>query len=67
MQKPENIAACCFGSDVHLFGTATRSASDNLIAEAFRKLMSAVSAPAVDDNDFRPRRSLAQIRQKRTY
>jgi hypothetical protein len=67
MQKPENIPACCFGSDVHLFGTTARSAPDKLIAEALRKLAGAVGAPAVDENNLRPSRSLAQIRQKRAY
>ena len=59
MQKPENFAACCIGSDVHLFRTAARAAPDNLIAEAFRQPVGAVSAPAIDDNNFRPTGSLA--------
>ena len=67
VQKPENIAACGVGSGVHLFCTAALAASDNLIAEALRQLVGAVSAPAIDDNNFRPVRSLAQIREKRAY
>ena len=67
MQKPENIAAGCIGSDVHLFRTAALAAPDNLIAEALRQLVGAVSAPAIDDNNFRPRGSLAQIREKWAY
>ena len=57
----------CIGSNVHLPGTAARAAPYNLIAEAFRQPVGAVSAPAIDDNNFRPRRSLAQIRQKSAY
>ena len=67
MQKPQNIAACGIGSDVHLFRTAALAASDNLIAEALRQLVGAVSARAIDDNNFRPTGSLAQIREKRAY
>ena len=59
VQKPENFAARCLGSDVHLFRTATRGAPDNLIAQAFRQLVGAVSAPAIDDDNFRPTGSLA--------
>ena len=64
MQKPENIAACCIGSDVHLFRTAALAAPDNLIAEALRQPVGAVSARAIDDNNFRPTGSLAQIRRE---
>ena len=64
MQKPENFAAGCIGSNVHLPGTAASGAPDDLIAQALRQLVGAVSASAIDDNNFRPRRSLAQIRQK---
>ena len=67
MQKPENFAAGCIGSNVHLPGTAACGAPDNLIAQALRQVVGAVSAPAIDDNNFRPRRSLAQIRQKSAY
>jgi hypothetical protein len=67
MQKPQYIAACGIGSDVHLFRTAALAASDNLIAEALRQLVSAVSARAIDDNNFRPTRSLAQVQEKRAY
>jgi hypothetical protein len=67
MEKPENIAACGIGSDIHLFRTAALAAPDNLIAEALRELVGAVSARAIDDNNFRPTGSLAQIREKRAY
>ena len=62
MQKPQNIAHCSIGSDVHLFGTAALVALDQLIAEALRQPVGAVSARAIDDNNFRPTGSLAQIR-----
>jgi hypothetical protein len=58
MQKPQNIAACGVGSGVHLPGTAARAAPDNLIAEALRQLIGAVSARAIDDNNFRAAGSL---------
>jgi hypothetical protein len=61
VQKPENIAACCIGSDVHLFCTAARAASDNPIAKAFGQTIGPVSAPAIDNNNFRSTRSLAKI------
>jgi hypothetical protein len=67
MQKPENIAACGTGSHVHLFRAAAVAASDNLIAEALRQPVGAVSARAIDDNDFRATGSFAQLREKRTY
>jgi hypothetical protein len=67
MQKPQNIAACRIGSGVHLFGTAALAAPDNLIAEALRQLLGAVSARAINDNNFRPTGSFAQVRQKRSY
>jgi hypothetical protein len=67
MQKPQNVAVCGVGSYVHLFRTATIAASDNLIAEAFRLLVGTVSARAVDDDNFHPTGSLAQIREKRAY
>jgi hypothetical protein len=67
VQKPQDIAACCVGSNVHLFGTAAIAASDNLIAEALRQLVGAVSARAIDDNNFRSTSSLAQVREKRAY
>jgi AraC-like DNA-binding protein len=67
MQKPQNIAVCGIGSDIHLFCTATIAASDNLIAEAFRQLAGTVSARAVDDNNFRPTGAFAQVREKRAY
>jgi len=65
MQKPEDFAARCLGSDVHLPGTAARAAPYNVIAEAFRQPLGSVSAPAVDNNNFRPTGSLAQSRQER--
>jgi hypothetical protein len=67
MQKPQNIAACGTGSDVHLFGTAAIAAPDNLIAEALRQLVGAVSARAIDDDNFRPTGSVAQVRKKWAY
>jgi hypothetical protein len=67
VQKPQNIAACCIDSGIHLFGTAALAAPDNLIAEGLRQLIGAVSARAIDDNNFRPTCSLAQIREKWTY
>jgi hypothetical protein len=67
MQKPQNIAACGIGSGIHLFCTAAIAASDNLSAEALRQLVGAVSARAIDDNNFRSTGSLAQIREKRAY
>jgi len=67
MQKPQNIAAGGIGSGVHLFRTAALAAPDNLIAEALRQLVGAVSARAIDDNNFRSAGSLAQIREKRAY
>ena len=67
MQEPQNIAACRIGSDVHLPGTAARAAPYNVIAEALRQLVGAVSARAIDDNNFRPPCSLAQIREKWAY
>jgi hypothetical protein len=59
VQKPQNFATCCIGSDVHLPGTAARAAPYNVIAEAFRQPVGAVSAPAIDDNNFRTTGSLA--------
>jgi hypothetical protein len=67
MQKPQNIATCGTGSDVHLFRTAALAAPDNLIAETLRQLVGAVRARAIDDNNFRPTGSLAQVREKRAY
>lgn len=67
MQKPQNIATCRVGSDVHLFGTAAFAASDNLIAEVLRQSIGAVSACAIDDNNFRTPGSFAQVRKKRAY
>jgi hypothetical protein len=67
MHKPENIAPCGVGSDVHLFRTATFAGLDNLFAEAFCQPIGAVSARAVDDDYLRPSGSFAQIREKGTY
>jgi hypothetical protein len=59
VQKPKNIAACGVGSDIHLLRTAARAALYNMIAETFRQSVGAVSARAVDDNNFRTSGSLA--------
>jgi hypothetical protein len=67
MHKPENIAVCGVGSDVHLFRPAALAGSDNLITQLLRQLIGGVSARAIDDNDFRPSGSFAQIREKGTY
>ena len=67
VQKPQNISSCDAGSGIHLFGTAALAAPDNLIAEALRQLVGAVSARAIDDNNFCSTGSLAQIREKRAY
>jgi hypothetical protein len=67
MQKPQNIPTCGIGSDVHLFSTAALAVLDNLIAKALRQAIRAVGARAIDDNNFRPTGSLAQIREKRAY
>jgi hypothetical protein len=67
MQKPKDIAACGVRSDIHLLGTAALAASDNLIAEALCQPVGAVSARAVDDNNFRAAGSFAQVRKKRAY
>jgi hypothetical protein len=67
VQKPENIAACCIGSKVHLFCTAAHAATNNPIAEAFRQPVGAVSASTINNNNFCPTGSLAQTRQKWPY
>jgi hypothetical protein len=67
MQKPQNIAVRGIGSGVHLFSTAALASSNNLVAEALRKPVSAVGTPAIDDYDFRPTGSLTQIREKWAY
>jgi hypothetical protein len=67
MQEPENIAACCIRSGVHLYRTAALTAPDNLIAEPFRKLISAIGACTIDDNDFRSGRPVAQLLEKGAY
>jgi hypothetical protein len=67
VQKPENIAACGIGSGVHLLRAAALAASNNPIAEALGQLLGAVSASAINDNNFRPTGSLAQVREKRAY
>ena len=67
VQKPENFAACGVGSEIHLFRTAAIAAPDNPIAETLCQLVRAVSARAIDDNNFRPTGSLAQIREKPAY
>ena len=65
MQKPQNIADCDIGSDVHLFGTAAFAVSYNVIAEALRQSVGAVSARAIDDNNFRSTGLFAEVRKKR--
>ena len=65
--EAENIAACRVGSGIHLFRPAALAAPDNLITEAMRQSVGAVGARAIDDNNFRPTGSLAQIREKRAY
>jgi hypothetical protein len=67
MQKPEDVAACGFGSDIHLFRTAALVTAYNPIAEALRQLVGAVGARAIDDNNFRRWNSVAQIRKKPAY
>jgi len=67
VEKPENIAACGVSSDVHLLRAAALAASKDLIAEAMGQLLCAICARAIDDNDFRPRSPLSQVREKRAY
>jgi hypothetical protein len=67
VQKPENIALCGIGSEIHLHGAATLAAPNNLVAEAFRQLIGPISARAIDDNNFRPTGSVSQVRKKRAY
>jgi hypothetical protein len=67
MQKPENITACRVGAGIHLFRTAALAAPDNSITEANRESFSAVSAHAVDDNNFGATGSFAQLREKPAY
>src|SRR5262249_40410642 len=67
MQNPEDIAASRRRSHVHLFRTAAFATSDKLIAEALRQVIGAVSARAIDDNNFRTTGSIAQVREKRAY
>src|SRR5262249_42048263 len=67
MQKPENIAVSGVGPDIHLLRAAALTGADNLIAETFRQPVGAVSTRAIYDNNFRPRSSPAQIREKRPY
>ena len=67
MQKPENIAGCSRGSDIHLFRPTAFAAPDNLIAKALRQPVGVVSARAIDDDDFGAPNSLAQVREKAAY
>jgi len=67
MQEPENIAGGRAGTCVHLYRTAAFTAPNKLIAEPCRKRIGAVGACTIDHNDFRSRRSLAQMLEKRTY
>ena len=65
MQEPENIAAGRPGTGVHLYRTAALAAPNKLIAKPCRKIIRAVGACAINHNDFRSRRSLAQMLEKR--
>jgi len=67
VQKPENIAVCGIGSEIHLRGAAALAASNNLVAKAFRQTIGTVSARTIDDNNFRPTGSVSQVRKKRAY
>ena len=67
VQEPKNIAGGGFRSKVHLFRPAACAALDNLITEALRQPIGAVSACAIDDDNFRPTGSFAQIREKSPY
>jgi len=67
MQEPENIAAGRAGASIHLYRAAAFASPNELIAEPRRKLIGAVGACTIDHNDFRSRRSLAQMLEKRTY
>jgi len=67
MQEPENIAAGRTGAGIHLYRTAAFAAPNELITESYRKLIRAVGACTIDHNDFRSRRSLAQMLEKRPY
>ena len=60
-------AVCGLRSDVHLFRTAALAGSDKLITQLLRQLIGGVSARAIDDNNFRPTGSFAQVRKKRLY
>ena len=67
VQEPENIAAGRARPGVHLFRTAALVAPDKVIAQPRRKLIRAVGARAIDHNDFRSTRSLAEMLEKRAY
>jgi hypothetical protein len=67
VQEPQNIADRGVSARIHLFGTAAFAAPDNLVAEALRQPVCAVSARAIDDNNFRPTGPLAEIREKWAY
>jgi hypothetical protein len=67
VQEPQNIADRGVGTRIHLFGTTAFAAPDNLVAEVLRQPVCAISARAIDDNNFRPTRSLAQIQEKWAY
>jgi hypothetical protein len=67
VQKPENIAMCGIGSEIHLPGATALAASNNLVAESLRQLIGTVSARTIDDNNFRPADSFSQVRKKRAY
>jgi hypothetical protein len=67
MQEPENIAVGRAGAGVHLYRTAAFAAPNKLIAKPRRKLIRAIVACTIYDNDFRSRRSLAQMLEKGAY
>jgi len=67
MKEPENIAAGRAGTGVHLYRTAVFAAPNKLIAKPCCKVIRAIGACAIDDDDFRAKGSPAQIREKRAY
>src|ERR1044071_4913360 len=67
MQEPENIAPRHAGAGVHLYRAAAFAAPNELMTEPRRKLIRAVGACAIDHDDFRASRSLAQMLEKRAY
>jgi hypothetical protein len=67
MQEPENISAGRARAGVHLDRSAAFAGPNQLIAERDRKLVRAVGACTIDHNDFRSRRSRAQMLEKGAY